>query len=73
VTNPRRAGGPERGDADSSAPEDLETQAVRDVNPAQRVVRDRARIHEALVRTEEENALKGRTPGRHRRVAPARV
>jgi hypothetical protein len=44
VRNPRRAGSPERGDARPPAPEDPETQAGRDVDPAQRVMGDRERI-----------------------------
>jgi len=54
---------PREGQADPSVPQYLETQAGRDVNPAQRVVGERARIHEALARTEGENALKGTSPG----------
>lgn len=43
MRNPRRAGSPERGHARPPVPQDLETQAGRDVNPAQRVGRERTR------------------------------
>jgi hypothetical protein len=59
VRNPRRAGDPERGDAGPPAPEHLETQAGRDVNPAQRVLGDRARTTTRARGREERELWRG--------------
>jgi len=63
---------PREGRTDPSAPQDLETQAGRDVIPPNAWWGSGHGLQRAR-RTEGENALEGRNPGRHRRAGPERV